>query len=616
MKKKKNDKQVIKIPKIGTTFGNLSNNSFQKIYCIDDTYIFVYTSVILITKDLINYTIIYQSSIDTFIHRNIFHSVFLFKLIGIYKIYTNSNIHTELIDVLISGSSDDKYKVIDDTLFFQIEPDLNAVMYSNGEYESINGLKDQITNWREIEKITIFKSSSGRIYFVGIDNTNFVLYIYEFNQETSSFELCVNKTMDDRIDKIMYLNIDNYLYIYYSYRNNSAQYGIMYELDKAGNGFIYENFIPRGIDKYCGNSISVSLHKFEIFTTQFGNYIFIGRNFTKVTEINNNQLSTSIYINKSQDRLLIYDEDNYKLHELIGDNQFITKDVTFPSSSFVYKDVQSKQKNNLVKSDDYCYIATNDDTQTFNQLFVTKYELNTGNINSYSLINEGIKSNTKQLYKINDLLYLYSGYRYIYFYDNQFNLLSIIKDLSLSDYQLQFIDNKYLGIYNNKLIEIDPYAGTTLNTYQITDTSYSYPKFVYYNDCYYTIGKNGTMLDIYKSQNKDLNNFTLIQSIDTSSTSSYRKPLAFFVFKNKLYLYIGINSNIRALLYIYNTDTELFEKNQHINRFSIYVNDTHVTETYIFINDRSVSELYYSKDGIHFYRGNLPNNYASNIYPL
>ena len=499
-------------------------------------------------------------------------------------------------------------------------------MYSNGEYESINGLKDQITNWREIEKITIFKSSSGRIYFVGIDNTNFVLYIYEFNQKTSSFELCVNKTMDDRIDKIMYLNIDNYLYIYYSYRNNSAQYGIMYELDKAGNGFIYENFIPRGIDKYCGNSISVSLHKFEIFTTQFGNYIFIdgdglyctldGRNFTKVTEINNNQLSTSIYINKSQDRLLIYDEDNYKLHELIGDNQFITKDVTFPSSSFVYKDVQSKQKNNLVKSDDYCYIATNDDTQTFNQLFVTKYELNTGNINSYSLINEGIKSNTKQLYKINDLLYLYSGYRYIYFYDNQFNLLSIIKELSLSDYQLQFIDNKYLGIYNNKLIEIDPYAGTTLNTYQITDTSYSYPKFVYYNDCYYTIGKNGTMLDIYKSQNKDLNNFTLIQSIDTSSTSSYRKPLAFFVFKNKLYLYIGINGSSHALLYIYNTDTELFEKNQHINRFRINFNDIHVTETYIFINDGSVSELYYSKDGIHFYRGNLPNNYASNIYPL
>ena len=114
------------------------------------------------------------------------------SLSHIYKIYINPNIHTELTTIsFASNSSGDMFKVVDDTLLFRVETRLDAIMYSDGEYKSIEQLENQITNWNNIVSITVFKSSSGRIYFVGIDNTNFVLYIYEFNQETSSFELCL-----------------------------------------------------------------------------------------------------------------------------------------------------------------------------------------------------------------------------------------------------------------------------------------------------------------------------------------------------------------------------------------------------------------------------------------
>ena len=164
---KNNNKEIVKIPKI---FFNLGNTTIEQCFFIDNTYILVMSNAILLTKDFINYTTIYQNSIDSFIHRNIFHAVFYKSTSDIYKIYINPNISTEIIDVIGSSSSGDGYKVVNDNLFFQCgSRRISAIIYNNGNYQLIENIRDSISNSISPTYTEIFQFSSDNIYLSGIE---------------------------------------------------------------------------------------------------------------------------------------------------------------------------------------------------------------------------------------------------------------------------------------------------------------------------------------------------------------------------------------------------------------------------------------------------------------
>lgn len=612
---KNNNKEIVKIPKI---FFNLGNTTIEQCFFIDNTYILVMSNAILLTKDFINYTTIYQNSIDSFIHRNIFHAVFYKSTSDIYKIYINPNISTEIIDVIGSSSSGDGYKVVNDNLFFQCgSRRISAIIYNNGNYQLIENIRDSISNSISPTYTEIFQFSSDNIYLSGIEihynGELCIAYIYKLNPETFMFELCVNKEIGLDSSSFMLIT-ENKIYVYY-YSSDIKQYvGYLYSESSESSDLIETSITPIGLSNIRINNLNCF-----IIGNQFGYFLEsksgIYRTldcitFTKITTINGHQLSTSININKSQDKTFIIDNGNSLIHEVIGIDKYNTYDISsiVKNPILVNKNVKSDDANTLVKDNNNFYILSYDDTQFQNNIFITKYSLDNKIVENYSL-NQTIIT-TPSFYKINNIFYIYDNNNYN-FYDENFNFLSnSYALLGTFDSSAQFFDNKYLIINFNKLLEFDPYTGSVLNTYQITDTTYSSSLFTFFNDTYYTVGKNGDTVYIYKSQDKNLDSFTLTQSIYIYDTFSLYRPIGLFVFKNKLYLYIYfIKNRIEATyIYIYNTNTELFEEINYCKN----INKVWIDNDYVFGSD-SGSSTKYSKDGIHFYRGNLPNNYTPNI---